>query len=128
MPNLSKNCHSLTESQEQQTLIEWWRKQYPQYEMLLFHIPNGGWRNFKTAARLKREGVVAGVADLFLAIPAGWRHGLFIEMKRENGGRQSPKQKEFEQAVYAKGYAYYVARGWKDAATIIKLYLALGTK
>lgn len=126
MKKLLKNSPSPTESQEQQALINWWRLQYPQYEMLLFHIPNGGWRNFKTAARLKREGVVAGVADLFLAIPSKNRHGLFIEMKRAVGGKQSQAQKEFEKAVKAQGYGYILCHGWIDAASFIKLYLCLG--
>lgn len=127
MRSLLMNFPNPTESQEQQALIKWWRLQYPQYEMLLFHIPNGGWRNFKTAARLKKEGVVAGVADLFLAIPSGKRHGLFIEMKRKDGGRQSATQKKFEDAVHRQGFGYIVCHGWEDAASFIKLYLELKT-
>lgn len=123
MRNPLKIYPSPTESQEQQALIKWWRLQYPQNEMLLFHIPNGGWRNFKTAARLKKEGVVAGVADLFLAIPSGKFHGLFIEMKRESGGKQSQAQKDFEKAIKAQGYGYALCHGWMDAASAIRLHL-----
>lgn len=126
MSKILKNYPEPTESQEQQALIEWWRMQYPGREILLFHIPNGGWRNFKTAIRLKKEGVVAGVADLFLAIPSGKRHGLFIEMKRVKGGRQSEAQKEFEKAVKAQGYGYALCNGWLEAARAIRLYLYLG--
>lgn len=119
------NSPSPTESQEQQALVKWWRLQYPLYGMLLFHIPNGGWRDFRTAKRLKSEGVVAGVADLFLAIPKGKFHGLFIEMKREGGGRQSKTQKEFEKAVRERGYGYALCHGWQEAASAIRLYLYL---
>ena len=36
---------------------------------VMYHIPNGGRRNKITGARLKAEGVVAGVPDVFLASP-----------------------------------------------------------
>lgn len=42
------------ESQEQQALFEW-AAYHPELE-LMHHIPNGGKRNPREAARLKREG------------------------------------------------------------------------
>lgn len=48
---------------------------------LLIAIPNGGKRNAIEAARLKKEGVKAGVSDLLLTtLPALW-----IEVKRPAG-------------------------------------------
>lgn len=114
---------SVSESQEQQALVKWFRLQYPQFISLFFHIPNGGLRNVKTAARLKSEGVMPGVADLFLAIPRCNCHGLFIEMKRSDGGRQSLAQREFETQVKKQGYDYALCHGWKDAANKITGYL-----
>lgn len=112
-----------SESIEQQALISWWQIQYPHLHLLLFHIPNGGLRNIKTAARLKKEGVKAGVADLFLAIPASGLHGLFIEMKRKDGGKQTELQKSFEEAIKKQCYGYTVCHGWEAAANVIKTYL-----
>ena len=43
---------------------------------LLFAVPNGGHRHRAVAARLKDEGVKAGVPDLFLPVPRGAFHGL----------------------------------------------------
>lgn len=112
-----------TESQEQKNLIKWWSIQFPHWDILLFHIPNGGLRNLKTASRLKAEGVKAGVADLFLAIPNNNFHGLFIEMKRQKGNSQTDLQKYFEKEVLKQGYDYFLAKGWIEAKEKIMRYI-----
>lgn len=117
-----KTCPS--ESDEQKALIRWWKLQFPQWDILLFHIPNGGLRNLKTAVRLKSEGVKPGVADLFLAIPSGGYHGMFLEMKRQFGNKPTELQKQFQAAVEAKGYAFVVGYGWLEAKEKIMEYLA----
>ena len=38
--------------------VEWFRYQYPRLTMRLFAVPNGGYRDRKTASKLKDEGVV----------------------------------------------------------------------
>jgi len=56
------------EDNEQICLMEWAAAQsgkFPELS-LIFHIPNGGKRNAREAARFKRMGVKAGVPDLFL--------------------------------------------------------------
>jgi len=99
------------EHRTQCACIRWFRLQYPRFATLLFAIPNGGARNAVTGARLKAEGVVAGAADLFLAVPSGGHHGLFIEMKTEKG-TQSSAQKEFQAEVTWAGYRYEVVRSF----------------
>ena len=47
----------------------------------VFAIPNGGHRHIKVAAKLKAEGVKAGIPDIFVAVPNSYSAGLFIEMK-----------------------------------------------
>lgn len=76
------------EDNEQICLMEWAAAQsvkFPELS-LIFHIPNGGKRNAREAARFKRMGVKADVPDLFLPVPRGDCHGLFIEMKAPKGG------------------------------------------
>lgn len=124
---MAMNCQmltNLTESQEQRLLFKWWAFQYPQWDLLLFHIPNGGLRNKIVAHKLRLEGVKAGVADVFLAIGGGTKHGLFIEMKRKKGGTQSKLQKEFEDAVTKQGYLYKVCHGFEAARQAITDYLS----
>lgn len=98
----------------QSACVKWFRYQYPQYSRLLFAIPNGGARNAATGRKLKEEGVVAGVADLFLSVPGNdGSHGLYIEMKTLEG-RQSDVQKQFQYDVEKQGYKYIVCRSVEE--------------
>lgn len=75
------------EDNEQMILIRWAQFEsgrHPELS-LLFHVPNGGKRSKVEAARFKAMGVQAGVPDLFLPVPRGAYHGLFIEMKAPKG-------------------------------------------
>ena len=100
--------------------VRWFRYQYP--KLTLFAIPNGGNRNLITAMTMKREGVLAGVADLFLAYPSKGSHGLWIEMKTSKG-RQSPEQKHFQTDMEKHGYKYVVCRSFQDFKEEIENYI-----
>ena len=112
--------------------VHWFRLQYPEYATLLFAVPNGGARNAITGARLKDEGVTAGVADLILLLPkwfTTWRGetgfmyaGLCIEMKTPTG-RQSPEQRAWQAAVEAQGYKYAIVRDVLGFVKLIQEYL-----
>ena len=115
---------SLSEHKEQVLLIRWWKLQHPKLAKCLFAIPNGGHRNIVTAMKLKDEGVVSGVSDLFLMMPRGDWHGLFIEMKAKKG-RVSPEQKEFLDVASGMGYLAVVCFGFDDAKKVIETYLLL---
>jgi hypothetical protein len=105
-----------TEHEEQRELVRWFRLTFP--GVLIFAIPNGGARSLATAGRLKAEGVLAGVPDLF--VPA-WR--LWIEMKRAKGGVVSPEQKRMLKALESVGYCALVCRGCEDAKAQIEQHL-----
>lgn len=114
-----------TEEQEQAAVMEWamlMEKQAPELA-LLFHVPNGGVRHPGTAARLKKLGVKPGVPDLFLPVARGMAHGLYIEMKRQKGGRVSEDQKAWMEALTEQGYVCIVARGAEEACDAIWNYL-----
>lgn len=81
----------------QAACVRWFRLQYPKHSHNLFAVPNGGKRDRVTAAKLKAEGVVAGVSDLILLLPRGPYHGLLIEMKTRTG-RQAESQREWQAA------------------------------
>ena len=95
---------------------------YPEIE-LLFHIPNGGRRDTAEAANLKKQGVRPGVPDLFLPVAHKGYHGLFIEMKRRDGGRLSDNQKRWLHLLQHQGYAAIVCHGAQEAADAIIDYL-----
>ena len=113
------------EGEEQARLFSWCRMQEWQHPELglLFHIPNGGSRNKAEAGRFKAEGVKAGVPDLMLPVARGGHHGLFIEMKRQDGGRVSKEQKDWMDRLQAQGFEAVVCRGWEGAAEALLRYL-----
>jgi len=73
---------------------------------------------------MKAEGVLAGVADLFLMQPNKDYHGLYIEIKTEKG-KQSLYQKEFERKANQMGYDYQVCRNFDQFEEIITKYLSI---
>ena len=83
---------------------------------LIFSVPNGGLRNKREASKLKATGVVAGVSDLIILQP---NKTIFVEVKTETG-RQSPKQKEFENIVKNLGFEYYLVRNLEDFKKIFE--------
>lgn len=110
------------ESRIQQACVRWFRLQYPKYAGLLYAIPNGGYRNAVTGAILKAEGALAGVADLFLAVPNRHYHGFFIEMKQPKG-RQQESQKRFQKAVEEQGYKYSLCYSLEEFMELVNEYL-----
>lgn len=89
---------------------------------LLFHIPNGGSRNTIEAVNLKRQGVKAGVPDIFLPIARKGFHGLFIELKWGRG-TVSDNQHKWIKQLTEQGYFAVVCVGWEQAKDVIEGYL-----
>lgn len=112
------------ESIEQQSLMQWaeyFSKNIPELE-LLYHIPNGGKRSKREAARFKREGVKAGVPDLHLPVARGGYHGLYVEMKAPKG-KTSKNQENWIEKLTNQGYYVVVCYGWEEASKSILSYL-----
>lgn len=107
----------------QVSCVRWFRMAHPQLAYRLFAVPNGGRRDGVTGARLKEEGVLAGVADLILLVPNAGYHALLIEMKTPKG-RQSESQKAWQLAVAGNGdYLYVVCRGLDEFIREVETYL-----
>lgn len=115
------------ESKLQQSCITWFRLQYPRLSKLLFAVPNGSRRDVVTGAILKREGVVAGVADLILLIPKKGYASLCIEMKYGGNG-QSESQKEWQRLAEAAGNKYVVCRSLEEFVRVVNWYLSVTIK
>ena len=131
-----------TEHDEQRAVINWavnyaalrWSHLcLPDKRFPLAAIPNGGDRHVAVAARLKAEGVSAGMPDLFLAVPTVHASvsrpgmhgycGMFVEMKRRKGGRVSAVQSAWHEYLARQGYRVVVARGSDEAIEAITDYL-----
>lgn len=112
------------EALEQAALFRWVafiRATLPDANML-YHVPNGGKRDRREAAKLKQQGVRAGVPDLCLPVARSGYHGLYIEMKVEKN-KPTALQLEWLAALKQQGYAVAVCYGWQEAANIIENYL-----
>ena len=117
------------EETEQEAVMQWARMsegRWPELH-LLHHIPNGGSRNKREAARLKRMGVLAGVADLHLPVARGGYHGLYIELKYGDG-KLRQTQKDFLKLAAAEGVYCCVCYTADDAIEIITEYMKRDVK
>lgn len=113
-----------TEADEQKALIQWskWQEgRYPELK-LLYHCPNGGTRNKLEAANLKRQGVKAGVPDLFLPVARNGKYGMFIEMK-VGRNKCTDNQKKWIRNLLEQGYEVKVCYSCEEAIQVIKKYL-----
>lgn len=113
-----------SEDVEQQAVIQWARMssgRYPELA-LLHHIPNGGNRNAREGAKLKRMGVLAGVPDLHLPVARGRYHSLYIEMKFDDG-RLLKSQREFLTAAAGLQNYCVVCYSAADAIEAIQTYI-----
>ena len=81
--------------------------------IIIFHVPNGGWRSKAEAARFKWIGVLAGVFDLVLILPDG--RSAYWEAKRPKGGRLSDDQKKMIADLERLGHVWAVVLSIDDA-------------
>ena len=110
------------ESRKQEAAVSWFRLQYPEYAYMLISVPNGVWTSASQARILKREGMVAGVADLLLLVPRKGKGCLCIEWK-DDKGRQSENQKIWQQQAEKAGNMYVVCRNFDQFRAIVNDYL-----
>ena len=113
----------------QSTLFRWAALESSNHpELQLLHaIPNGGHRHKAVAGRLKAEGVKAGVPDIFLPVARSGSHGLYIEMKTQQG-RLTESQRNWTQALSNQGYRVELCRAWDAAANLIASYLGFDAR
>lgn len=133
----------MSESTEQQHIVYWFRAQYP--DRIIYANPNSTWlpmynTKYKMAylAKRKREGLLAGVSDLFIPVRArgngftnignaGWDTyaGLFVEMKNvgETWLSVRPEQRAFIRDMQLAGYCATWAAGFDVAKPIIEKYM-----
>jgi hypothetical protein len=113
-----------SEERLQQECFRWFWNTYPQYRGLLFHVPNGGTRNSREAAKLKTMGVVRGVSDFILLFDGT---AYCIELKRPDGkGSQSKSQKGWESTVRDNGFRYYVINSLKNFQGLVSIMVGSG--
>ena len=128
-----KSYGPASEDAHQVALFEWAamnEKRYPDLRKL-YAVPNGGQRNKIVAAKLKAQGVRAGVLDINLDVARRGFHGLRIELKRpankalgQSAGRCSPEQSRRIDDLLGDGYKAVVCFGWEPARDVLVEYLS----
>lgn len=114
------------ERREQQYFVQWFKLKYP--DILIAASANGGARNPREAANMKREGVLSGIPDIMIFLAKGAYHGLMLELKAPKTatsapGRLSVNQKMILQRLNDADYCAKAAWGWLEAKEIVEWYL-----
>ena len=123
MARISENQHQMMVVKgSQQEVI---RTKWPELK-LLYHIPNERYCTPQQGKNLQRMGVKRGVPDLCLPVPRGNYHGLYIEMKAEDG-TATQDQKWWGEQLNEQGYIWSVCQGWEEATGLLEFYLNLET-
>ena len=114
-----------TEHDEQVKVIQWCDAHPdPRVSRIYSHL-NGLRAPIGAAIKAKYSGGRKGIPDLFLPVPCGQYHGLYIEMKRLKGGKLTPEQKDWIKFLNDSGYKAIVCKGHEAAIEMIKEYLGL---
>ena len=112
--------------------VRWFRMRFR--DEIIYAIPNGGQRNVVVAAKMKAEGVTAGVPDLFVAAMRGGYGGLYVEMKKSRVGKRgelvdkgtlSDAQREMIPRLIKKGYKVAVCYCFDDFKDECERYFAI---
>ena len=105
----------MSEDRLQQECYLWYHNTHREYRGLLFHVPNGGSRNAREAAKFQTMGLFPGISD-FIFLWGG--RAFMIELKNEKGSQQ-PNQKKWENTVVDNGFEYYIVRSLEAFQVLI---------
>ena len=122
---VNSDCHSRLQA----GCVKWFRYQYSEYKDLLFAIPNGlpifdKELRVKIYNRLNKEGLKAGVPDLFLAVPKGVYHGAFIEIKYDSD-RLRKVQADMIRELESENYKCIIVRSLEEFIEQINEYMRI---
>ena len=115
-----------SEDTEQILFMQWCRSHEDQYPQLhwIHHIPNGGNRNRKEAAKFKQMGVKAGIADICFPYPKGRYVGMYIELKYGDN-IPTPQQRVFMREMELAGHYCCVCYSAAGAVRVLQEYINL---
>ena len=97
---------------------------HPDIALDVHAIPNGVRTGIRQAAKLKREGLRAGVLDICIDVACGGFHGMRLELKTATG-TVSQAQKARIKRLCERGYYAVVARSLEQSQELTLNYLAM---
>jgi hypothetical protein len=93
---------------------------------LTFHVPSGGSRkSLIEGVNLKRQGVKAGILDIFMLVRKKDYSGLIMEIKRDRKCKVSVEQQKMLGLFKEQGFYTGVCYGFDDLLKTTDMYLAL---
>jgi hypothetical protein len=93
------------------SILEWMRLVLPPGS-LIWHTPNGGSRDVREAAKLKKMGVVPGIPDLVVFMDGAFAFSLEVKAQ---AGRLSAEQHGVHAVMRRLGFKVAVVRGIDEA-------------
>lgn len=90
-------------------------------DRIVFAVPNGDFRTWRTGQRLKAEGQKKGVPDLCSPEPIGNWHGLWVELKQP-GNYPTDDQIELLLALRKRCYVAHWCDSSEDAVALFRSY------
>jgi len=94
---------------------QWFHNSFPKLRGLLYHVPNGGKRDQREAAKLKAMGVVPGIPDFVFHF---WKRSFFIELKTPHGN-PSTAQQNIHSLFNEHGFLVWVVRSLEEFQKVI---------
>ena len=89
---------------------------------VFYHVANEGQHKAYYRAKMKAQGVLAGVPDIVLPLRSGEYPGLYLELKA-GAGSPSKEQKIFLEAVAKEGYLALVVNDFDTFRECLTSYL-----
>lgn len=94
-------------------------------KILYFHTPNElmvkglpDKQKFRILNKMKKMGMKSGVPDLLILTRPSLlpnTRAVFLELKRRKGGKVTPKQQDWHDALAKEGFLVIVAHGFDEA-------------
>ena len=103
------------ENKIQQEIVQWFRANHYK-KGVIFSVPNERAGGYLAMKDLLLTGLLSGVSDLIVVLP---NKVLFVEVKNEIG-RQSDKQKNFQLGVTNLNHEYHLVRSLLEFKALVK--------
>lgn len=104
----------------QENCVSWFRLNYLGY--IIYHIPNGGYRNKSEAVRMKRMGVVPGIPDLHIPYTNGEFLSLYVELKA-GSNRSTAVQVEVQEELIMAGNMVVEINSFEEFKQLVDGYM-----